>query len=74
MAKMAFKNLRKRAVETVVHCATNLNCGQPESPSQTASRSIQPFLHGSQLFPTDSQTRTDRQADRQTDRPTDRPC
>jgi len=36
--------------------------GPPESKSQTASRSVQPFLHGSLLWQTD---RTDRQtADR----------
>ena len=37
--------------------------GPPKSPSQTASRSVQPFLLGSWTWP------TDRQTDRQTDWP-----
>jgi len=32
--------------------------GPPESVIQTASRSVQPFLHGTSVWPTDRQTQT----------------
>jgi len=54
------------------HGSTSAPSVPPKSISQMSAQSMQPFLHGSQLFPhrqTDRQT--DRQADRQTDRQTD---
>jgi len=45
---------------------THGSFGPPESPTQTASRSVQPFLQGPRTWPTDLYRHTDKQTDHAT--------